>query len=292
MRTAPSSEPPFPADDPDRRAIWTMLVERDIDAFLNQNWASIESDFVSDGFFGIDARGGGDADQWRPRFDTLTAYRDEWLRQAAETVASADLDRACDALHQATDLSRIDINGNLAIAQKKFDGFMPMRDGSAAPLNWRTQYFCRRVSGTWQIAGFIGYMAYGGRRAPAFRAAATDQHVTAGPYTPVVETAAGARLFVISGQAPVDRNGDVIGATIEEQSRATLDNCRDQLAAAGASLADVFKVTVYLTDLGHWHRFNAVYQDDMRPPYPARTAIEAGLLPGFLVEIEMWAVKP
>ena len=291
MRTAPSPEPPFPASDLDRRAIWTMLVERDIDAFLTGDWSKVAGDFLPESFFGIDARRSEDADQWQPRFDTLAAYREEWLRQAAETATEADLEDAHQALHRATDLSRIDINGDVALAQKKFDGAMPMKDGSSAPLNWRTQYICRRVDGAWKIAGFVGYMAHRARGA-GFRAAATEQHVTAGPYTPVVETRAGGRLFVISGQAPVDRDGHVIGVTIEEQSRATLENCRKQLEDAGTSLADVFKATVYLTDLGHWQRFNAVYRDYMHPPYPARTAVEAGLLPGFLVEIEMWAVKP
>ena len=100
-----------------------------------------------------------------------------------------------------------------------------------------------------------------------------------------------ARLVVISGQVAVDLDGAVIGDTIEEQTRATLDNCADQLASAGCTLGDVFKVNIYLTDLGHWARFNAVYEEMMPEPLPVRTAVQAVLLPGFLVEIEMWAVK-
>src|SRR3546814_12092990 len=96
---------------------------------------------------------------------------------------------------------------------------------------------------------------------PAFLSAATEQHVTAGPYTPVVETRAGARIFVISGQAPVNRRGEVVGRTLEEQSRVTLDNCRAQPEAAGVSLSDVFNATVYLTDLANWSAFNNVYTD-------------------------------
>jgi 2-iminobutanoate/2-iminopropanoate deaminase len=87
------------------------------------------------------------------------------------------------------------------------------------------------------------------------------QHVTAGPYSPVLEVDA-RRLVVISGQV-----------------------------AADCTLADVFKVNIYLIDLGHWTRFNAVYEAVMPEPRPVRTAVQAVLLPGFLVEIEMWAVK-
>jgi len=116
------------------------------------------------------------------------------------------------------------------------------------------------------------------------------QHATAGPYSPVLEVDA-RRLVVISGQVAVDLEGRVIGETIEEQTRATLRNCAGQLASAGCSLADVFKVNIYLADLGHWSRFNGVYEGMMPEPLPVRTAIQAILLPEFLVEIEMWAVK-
>jgi 2-iminobutanoate/2-iminopropanoate deaminase len=116
------------------------------------------------------------------------------------------------------------------------------------------------------------------------------QHVTAGPYSPVLEVDA-TRLVVISGQVAIDMEGAVIGDTIEEQTRVTLNNCAAQLASAACTLGNVFKVNIYLTDLGHWARFNAVYEEMMVEPLPVRTAVQAVLLPGFLVEIEMWAVK-
>ena len=98
-------------------------------------------------------------------------------------------------------------------------------------------------------------------------------------------------FVVISGQVAVDLDGRVVGSTIEEQTRATLGNCTDCLASAGCALGDVFKVNIYLADLGHWTRFNEIYQEAMPEPLPVRTAVQAILLPGYLVEIEMWAVK-
>jgi 2-iminobutanoate/2-iminopropanoate deaminase len=116
------------------------------------------------------------------------------------------------------------------------------------------------------------------------------QHATAGPYSPVLEVDA-TRLVVISGQVAVDMSGAVVGSTIEEQTRATLENCAAQLASADCTLGDVFKVNIYLTDLAQWSSFNAIYEEMMIEPLPVRTAVQAVLLPGFLVEIEMWAVK-
>ena len=120
--------------------------------------------------------------------------------------------------------------------------------------------------------------------------AGATQHSTAGPYSPVLEINA-AKLVVISGQAPLDDAGRVIGDTIERQAEVTLENCRRQLACADCTFADVFKVNVYLADLDEWSRFNTVYERIVPEPRPVRTAIGCALLLGFKVEIEMWAVK-
>ena len=116
------------------------------------------------------------------------------------------------------------------------------------------------------------------------------QHVTAGPYSPVLEIDA-RHLVVLSGQVAVDMEGNVVGATIEEQTVAALGNCARQLASAVCQPSDVFKVNIYLTDLSHWNRFNTVYEQIMPQPFPVRTIVQAVLLPSVLVEIEMWAVK-
>lgn len=116
------------------------------------------------------------------------------------------------------------------------------------------------------------------------------QHQTAGPYSPVLEVQA-ERLVVVSGQVAVDPDGNILGDTIEEQTRATLDNCRRQLETAGCTFHDVFKVNAYMADINEWNRFNAVYMELIPEPRPARTTVGAKLLRTFLIEIEMWAVK-
>ena len=123
------------------------------------------------------------------------------------------------------------------------------------------------------------------------RPAHAEQHATAGPYSPVLEVDA-RRLVVISGQVAVAPDGSVIGHDIREQTVATLENCRRQMARAGCDLADVFKVNAYLSDLQDWNAFNEVYATFFPPPLPVRTTVQAVLLPGFLVEVELWAAKP
>lgn len=271
-----------------------MLVERDTDAFLRRDWNAVSDDFAAADFFGLDACGCGDPGKWQLSFPNLAAYRAEWLKQAEEAERVADAVKARAALFTATTLLEIDIRGDLALARKRFNGVLPHRGGGGTRLDWQTLYICRRQQGRWKIASFVGYLPHDSRTpAAAVFPAAERQHRTAGPYTPVigVDLSRGARLYVISGQAPIDAEGRVVGATIAEQSRATLQNCREQLEAAGCNLADVFKATVFLTDLANWEAFNGVYREFLRLPYPARTAIQTGLLPGFLVEVEMWAAK-
>jgi len=150
---------PF-ADDKDREQIWEMLVRRDIEAFVSQDWSLVADDFDEMRFLGIHAHNDRDPDKWDAGFPTLASYRDEWLRQAAESAAVEYAESLAEGIFRATDLSVIDITGDIAVARKKFDGTIARKDGSVDRLNWQTLYFCRREGARWKITGFVGYMAY------------------------------------------------------------------------------------------------------------------------------------
>lgn len=150
---------PFP-NDPDRSAIWTMLVERDIDAFIAGDWSMVAGDFIEPGFLGINAARSSNPDTWRIGFPSLADYRDEWLRQAAATKATAFAEDPRLAIFRATNLLHIDLTGDIAVAHKKFDGTIAKADGTSDMLNWQTLYFCRKVEGLWKLTGFVGYMPF------------------------------------------------------------------------------------------------------------------------------------
>lgn len=155
----PLSTNPFPSDN-DRAEIWTMLVTRDIAAFVAADWSMVSNDFVEAGFLGTHAHKSANPDDWTLAFPNLDAYRTEWLRQAMETLKIEFAEPLADGIHRATNLTQIEITGSAAIAHKKFDGTIKLANGSVDTLNWQTLYFCRKVDTIWKIAGFVGYMPY------------------------------------------------------------------------------------------------------------------------------------
>ncbi len=151
---------PFPPGDADRHELWEMLVRRDIEAFLAQDWRMVEGDFVTPGFFGMHAHFLDNPDSWRLQFPSLEAYRDEWLRQARETAATAFAEPLREALFRITNMRDIDVRGDSAVLHKKFYGSIARPGGEAERLQWQTLYFCTRRGGRWKIAGFVGYMPH------------------------------------------------------------------------------------------------------------------------------------
>ncbi|MGY5807254.1 hypothetical protein ACXHXG_06035 [Rhizobium sp. LEGMi198b] len=149
---------PFPADDAARHAIWEMLVPRDIDAFLAADWSQVADDFVEDGFIGIDGRREVSPDKWRLTFPTLAAYRDEWLRQARDFASQSFAEDPRTAIFTTTTLEDIEIEGDMALVRKKFDGSLKKADGDVDVLKWQTLYYCRLDNGRWKISGFTGYL--------------------------------------------------------------------------------------------------------------------------------------
>lgn len=109
-----------------------------------------------------------------------------------------------------------------------------------------------------------------------------------GPYSVAVES--NGFLFV-SGQVGLDpATGDRVPDEIEAQARRVLDNIGLILGDASLDYSDVVKTTIFLADMGDYPVVNEIYGGYFDADPPARSAIQAGALPGgFLIEIEVIA---
>lgn len=100
-------------------------------------------------------------------------------------------------------------------------------------------------------------------------------------------------LVMTAGVAAIDRHGNIVGGSdIAAQTRATLENLRHALEAAGARIETVMKVTVYLTNFENYRGFNRVFDEYFAKCPPARATVRADLvLPELLVEIDAIAMR-
>lgn len=112
-----------------------------------------------------------------------------------------------------------------------------------------------------------------------------------GPYSQAIDSDAG--LVFVSGQLPIiPATGAFPEGGIREQARQSLTNAGSILEAAGLSLQNVVKTTVFLADMADFAAMNEVYAEFFAAPYPARSAVAVKTLPkGALVEIECIATK-
>ncbi|UCE37017.1 MAG: RidA family protein [Thermoplasmata archaeon] len=97
-------------------------------------------------------------------------------------------------------------------------------------------------------------------------------------------------LLFISGQIAFDpEKSGVITGTLEEETKLTMDNIKRILEEAGSSLDKVLKVTVYLTDMKKFHKFNSIYKQYFTEEPPARSCVEVKCLP-FDAKVEIEAI--
>jgi reactive intermediate/imine deaminase len=110
------------------------------------------------------------------------------------------------------------------------------------------------------------------------------------PFHPAVR--AGDFIFV-SGQVPKDENGNMCGdASIEVQTRWTLEAIKRVLAEAGAELSDVVKIVTYIEDARNFGRYNGVFKEYFPEGRLARTTVECRLAIDCMIEMDAVAYKP
>jgi len=114
----------------------------------------------------------------------------------------------------------------------------------------------------------------------------TDEH----PFSSAVR--AGDYIFLSGSGGFVDKDGREV-KEIKAQTRQCLENIKQVLEAAGSSLSDVVKVTVFITNIDDFAQMNEIYKGYFIKDRPARSTVVTGLVnPDMLIEVECVAYKP
>jgi reactive intermediate/imine deaminase len=119
----------------------------------------------------------------------------------------------------------------------------------------------------------------------------SDAPAAIGPYSQAVRI--GDTLY-LSGQIPLDpKTMQIVDGGIEPQAKQVFANLRAVAKAAGASLNDIVKLTILLTDLGEFAKVNEIMAAHFDAPYPARATYQVAALPrGAKIEVEAVLVVP
>ena len=115
------------------------------------------------------------------------------------------------------------------------------------------------------------------------------------PFSHYTDAVRAGNLLYVSGCVSIDADGNVVGVgDVVAQARQVFANIGVCLSAAGASFADVVKVTTFLTDIEDRAMINPVRQEVFGDARPASTLVEVSalVLPEFLIEVEAVAVIP
>jgi 2-iminobutanoate/2-iminopropanoate deaminase len=111
-----------------------------------------------------------------------------------------------------------------------------------------------------------------------------------GPFSQAIKTD---NFVFVSGQLPINPStGEIVKGGIKEETRQVLRNLKEILAAAGSSMNDIVKATVYITNMNSFSKMNEVYEEFFsKEAPPARSTVEvSGLAKGARVEIEATAL--
>jgi 2-iminobutanoate/2-iminopropanoate deaminase len=120
---------------------------------------------------------------------------------------------------------------------------------------------------------------------------AADAPQAIGPYVHAIRSG---DLLFCSGQIPIDpRTGDLVDGTVADEAGRCLENLAAVCNAAGASLGDAVRLTVYTTEMSSFGAINEVYESFFESDPPARVAIGVAALPrGAKVEIDAVVAIP
>lgn len=142
----------------DEAKIWKVLMYNDFHAFCKGDWEMIANDFDQASFCAIQGNKSNNKLDWNLQYNSLEAYQTDWLQQSKEFLKNEFLRDPLKVLFESTQLSKIEINGDVALVHKEFDGEFQRKDAPAIVLDWISLFLLKKKEDQWKIFSFVGYL--------------------------------------------------------------------------------------------------------------------------------------
>jgi hypothetical protein len=149
---------PFTPDNEDQFEIWDLLIRRDFEAFLRQDWEAIASDYLADGFYGLDFKKSPIESDWKLGYANLETYRKEWIRESERFKQISFMVNPRNILYECCRLEHWQIMDSKCSVHKVFNGSIPVHKADPILLRWRSIFLLQRNNYKWKVTGFVGYM--------------------------------------------------------------------------------------------------------------------------------------
>ena len=142
----------------DEVKIWNILIYNDFQAFCKGDWDMVHDDFEEKSFYAIHGRRTNNKFDWGLQYDSLAAYKEDWLNQSRDFLKLEFLCDPLKVLFESTKLSRIEIQGELALVHKEFNGIFEVKGAEPIVLDWISLFMLKKYNSDWKIVSFLGYL--------------------------------------------------------------------------------------------------------------------------------------
>ena len=142
----------------DEIKIWNILMYNDFHAFCKGDWEMVHNDFEKKEFYAIQGSKTNYKLDWSLQYHSLAAYKEDWLNQSKDFLKQEFLCDPLKVLFESTKLSKIEIQGELALVHKEFNGTFVVKAAEPIVLDWISLFTLRKYGADWKIISFLGYL--------------------------------------------------------------------------------------------------------------------------------------
>lgn len=142
----------------DEIKIWNILMYNDFYAFCKGDWEMVQNDFEEKEFYAIQGNKTNYKTGWSLQYNSLAAYKEDWLNQSKDFLQREFLCDPLKVLFESTKLSKIEIQGELALVHKEFNGTFGVKAAEPIVLDWISLFTLRKYGADWKIISFLGYL--------------------------------------------------------------------------------------------------------------------------------------